>query len=281
MIKILDIDKLFDNYISNYVYANIGKVKPEEIENMIPKLYVEFGDKSIQELDNKTPNSYYRQFSAKELLACLKTHLEKGVAVSDFLCEALTDKNDVEKEISNELSSDLEEEYTLYLMNILDSKNSSVCIKRYLEFITWDYSEGIRELATESLCKFADLIKEDVLAVFSETTESKKENLTEILSNCKQDDRVYEILINEFVKHGENVPLYAGYLAKYGDEKALPFLMVAIENDKINYQDFEELRFAIEALGGEYTKTRDFTKDKIYKKIKGEKKTDNIDVSKN
>ena len=38
MIKVIDVDKLFDEYISDYVYKNIGKVKPEEIENKIPML---------------------------------------------------------------------------------------------------------------------------------------------------------------------------------------------------------------------------------------------------
>ena len=44
MIKILDLDKLFDKYIESYVYSNIGKIKPEEIENNIPVLYKKFGD---------------------------------------------------------------------------------------------------------------------------------------------------------------------------------------------------------------------------------------------
>ena len=39
--------------------------------------------------------------------------------------------------------------------------------------------------------------------------------------------------------------------------------------EKINYADFEELRFVIEALGGEYKGDKDFSADKIYKKIKG------------
>ena len=83
---------------------------------------------------------------------------------------------------------------------------------------------------------------------------------------------MFDILVAEFAKHQNNVPLYANYLAKYGDDRALPFLMAAIENEKISYADFEELRFAIEALGGEYTKERDFSKDKSFRKIKGENK---------
>jgi hypothetical protein len=47
-----------------------------------------------------------------------------------------------------------------------------------------------------------------------------------------------------------------------------------IEREKISYADFEELRFAIEALGGSYDKVRNFKSDKTYKKIKGEDKKD-------
>ena len=49
-------------------------------------------------------------------------------------------------------------------------------------------------------------------------------------------------------------------------------LTEVIESDKIKYSDFEELRFAIEALGGEYNKTRDFSSDSTYKKICGVKR---------
>ena len=268
MIKIIDIDELFDKYISDYVYKNIGKVKPEEIENRIPDLYVEFGDKSLKELDGKTPNTFYKDCSGEELLECLKGHLNKGVAVSDFLCEAITGNKKNEDALCNELKQDNDEEFTLYLMNMLSDMNSEKAVDRYLEFVLWDYSEVIRELATELLCGFAESVKEKILEQFKDVEESKKVNLTEILSNCKNDDRVFDILVAEFMKHQESIPVYAGYLSKFGDERAIPFLTTAIEKEKISYADFEELRFAIEALGGEYTKERDFSADKTYKRIK-------------
>lgn len=271
MIKIIDIDELFDKYISDYVYKNIGKVKPEEIENRIPELYVEFGDKSLKDLDGKTPNTFYKDYSGEELLECLKSHLNKGVAVSDFLCEAITGNKKNEDALCKELKQDNDEEFMLYLMNMLSDMNSEKAVDRYLEFVLWDYSEVIRELATELLCGFAERVKEKILAQFKDVEESKKVNLTEILSNCKNDDRVFDILVAEFMKHQENIPVYAGYLSKFGDERAIPFLTAAIEKEKISYADFEELRFAIETLGGEYTKERDFSADKTYKRIKNVK----------
>ena len=273
MIKVIDIDELFDKYISDFVYGNIGKIKPEEIENEIPKLYEKFGDEPLKELGGKTPNTYYKESSGEELLECLKKHLETSVSVSDFLCEAITSDMKNEDALVSALKEDESEEFTLYLMNMLGDMGSKKAKDRYLEFVLWDFSEGIRELATELLTGMAEEVKEDVLSHYADADEKKKENLTEILSNCKNDDRVFNILVEQFAKHSENMPLYANYLAKYGDERALPFLLTAIEDEKIKYADFEELRFAIEALGGTYDKQRDFSSDKTFKKIRGVKNT--------
>ncbi|MBQ3116255.1 MAG: hypothetical protein IJC07_04425 [Clostridia bacterium] len=265
--KIIDIDALFDKYISNYVYSNIGKVKPEEIENKIPDLYVKFGDEKLKELDGKTPNSYYRGFSGEELVKTLARHVEEGVAVSDFLCEAITADKKNEDAVCSAIRQNADEELIVYLMNMLGQMQSKKAKDKYLEFILWDYSEGIRELATELLCDMADDVKEAILLEIDGVSEQKRVNLVEILSHCQKDDRVFNLLVDEFVSHPADLQIYAGYLSKFGDERALPVLMEAIEREKISYADFEELRFAIEALGGQYNKERDFSNEKTYKKI--------------
>jgi len=271
MVKVIDVDALFDKYIEEYVYSNIGKVNPEEIENKIPELYVKFGDEELKELGGKTPNTYYKQFSGEQLVNCLKEHLEKKIDVSDFLCEGITSNPENATALANALSDDENEVFVLYIMNMLADMNSKLGAERYLEFIAWDYGESIRELATELLSNFAEDVKEQVIARYNDSGEDKKQYYTEILSHVKNDDRVFDILTLEFAKHSDNVPLYANYLAKYGDDRALPFLMQAIEQKDISYADFEELRFAIEALGGIYDKKRDFSQDKSFKKIKAKK----------
>ena len=113
---------------------------------------------------------------------------------------------------------------------------------------------------------------EQILAEIDGVSQDKKINLVEILSHTQKDDRVFNVLVEEFVANKDKVQIYAGYLSKYGDDRALPVLFEAIEQENITYADFEELRFAIEALGGEYDKVRDFSKDKTYKKIFAEVK---------
>ncbi len=277
MIKIIDIDSLFDKYISDFVYKNIGKVNPDEIENKIPELYEKFGEEKFKELDGKSPEEFYKGYLGEELVQCLKNHIEQGVSISDFLCETISENKDNEQSLIKALDDD-GEEFLLYVMNMLCDMESENCAKRFLEMVLWDYSTPIKELATEFLKERADVVKEEILSQYRDVNDDTKEFLTEILSGCKNDDRVFDILIEQFAKNENKIPIYASYLAKYGDDRALPFLLAEIEKEKISYADFEELRFAIEALGGEYNKVRDFKNDKSYKKIKG---LDKITIDKN
>lgn len=268
MIKIVDIDGLFEEYISSFVKENIGKIKPEEIENEIPVLYEKFGKETLKELDGKTPETYYKDFSAEELVFALIEHIKSGVSVSDFLCEEIT-KKDTETLLLEKLESEENEEFTVYAMNILNDKKSLKALDKYLEIVEWDYPETVKEIATEFLCENAEKVKDKILSGWSEYSVKAKYYFCEVLSNTTDDERVLAILLEQFAIHADELPLYASYLAKFGDDKALPFLYTAIENEKLNYHEFEELRFAIESLGGTYDKKRDFTKDKLYKKIKG------------
>ena len=272
MVKIIDLDRLFDKYIEKYVYDNVGKIKPEEIEDKIPVLYGEFGDTPSPDLDGKTPNGYYRQFAPEDLLAALKEHLARGVEVSDFLVEAITSQIASVKPIKAALMQDDDEQFTAYLMNMLGDLKAEIPVERYLEFALYDYPENIGELATEALADNADRAKAAVLKCFDTADERGKGRLCEILARVSEKtDDVFDTLVREFVNHKKEIPLYANYLARYGDSRAIPVLKTAIEG-KVNYMEFEELKFAIEVLGGEYDEKRDFTEDALYKKIKGERK---------
>jgi len=271
MVKIIDVDKLFDKYISEYVYSNIGKVNPEQIENKIPELYLEFGDKPLAELDGKTPNTYYKSFSQAELLSALKNHIESGVAVSDFLCEAI-ESGDIGAVI-NELENEGSEEYVNYLLNFIDVSGKVVAKERLLEFIVGEYPDSERELATEILAKDPESVKETAISLYESAPEKGKECIAEILSGTKPDERVFNILISAFKNNKKKIAMYAGLLGKYGDSRAVDVLKEAAEDEKTNYADFEEIRFNIELLGGEYTGKRDFSTDKLRKKLQEVKNT--------
>ena len=93
--KLYDFDGMFDKKLSDYILNDNGRHKESEWEDLIPKLYKQFGDTFIKSVGD-TPNGFYAKMSDEELVTALKTHLKKQVPVSEYLCNAIEKRNTVQ-----------------------------------------------------------------------------------------------------------------------------------------------------------------------------------------
>ena len=260
MKKLIDFDGLFDEKLAEYIQSNPEKYTEKQWENVIPKLYKQFGDIYVAKA-GATPKQYYAAMSDDELCETLERHYDEGVPVSDFLCREIESRGCSDALIR--LFGRREEEILTLAVNLAGSNEKA--FSAYFRLLTSEVSDDIKEAVCEQLKGGADAAKEQALALFEQGQE--QEMMLEILSRCKQrDERVYELLITAF-RTGDEVPMHASYLAAYGDERALPVLLEYIDRDDINFLEFREVKYAIEALGGEYTKPRDFSHDPYYQEI--------------
>ena len=256
--KLYDFDGMFDKRLSEYISKNVGKYKEEEWEDMIPEMYAKFGNTVLKSLGT-SPNGYYAAMSPEELVKCLRAHVKNGVPVSEFLCKAIEARPGCEGMLLPLLENG-EEGLKQYVVNILGSSPAAIPV--YMRMIEREEDEDFKNQCVDFIKENADLVKEQVLENYKNGVE--KPLMLEILSKVKErDGRVYDILLAEFLS-GEDVPMHAGYLASYGDERALPYLLEKIDEEGISYIEYQELKYAIEALGGEYTKQRDFSGDEYY-----------------
>lgn len=260
MKKLIDFDGLFDEKLAEYIQSNPEKYTEKQWENVIPKLYKQFGDIYVAKA-GATPKQYYAAMSDDELCETLERHYDEGVPVSDFLCREIESRGCSDALIR--LFDRREEEILTLAVNLAGSNEKA--FPAYFRLLTSEVSDDIKEAVCEQLKGGADAAKEQALALFEQGQE--QEMMLEILSRCKQrDERVYKLLLTAF-RTGDEVPMHASYLAAYGDERALPVLMEYIDRDDINFLEFREVKYAIEALGGEYTKPRDFSHDPYYQEI--------------
>lgn len=260
MKKLIDFDGLFDEKLAEYIRDNPTKYTEKQWENVIPKLYRQFGDTYVAKA-GATPRQYYSSMTDEELCDALARHVSEGVPVSDFLCREIERRGCTDALVR--LLSLREEEILTLAVNLAGS--SEKAYPAYFDLLISEVSADIKEAVCEQLKGGADAAKERAIACYEAGQE--REIMLEILSRCKQrDDRVFDILMNAF-RTGDEVPMHASYLAAYGDERALPVLLDYIDRDDINFLEFRELKYAIEALGGEYAKPRDFTNDPYYQEI--------------
>lgn len=265
--KIIDIDEIFQKYLTDFLKKNAGKFTEDELEGKIPALYEKFAETPLKELDGKMPDEFYRGLSAKELVELLKEHIVGGVSASDFLFDAIIADEACEDELCNLLADYQNEELFTLAINLLRDKDSKKPLIKYIGLLGVDeLCEDVTDLLVEVLSDNAELVKETVIEEYAKNS-SLREQYVDILSKCRCDERVYDILLDAFLTRKEKIALYADYLAQYGDDRALPSLYEAIDDDTLDYLEFKELKIAIEALGGVYDKKRDFSGDKYYEKL--------------
>lgn len=260
--KLIDFDEKFNKKVAEMLEKHAGEHTEEEWEDAIAKAYEKFGDTYMGAI-GMTPRQYFEKMTDSGLVETLKEYILQDVPVPDILCGELEKRGASEPLLA--LLHETDEELVHYALNLIGSDPRA--LPRYAEMLSEEeYDEHIKDALADLLKESADEAKERILPLVK--TESKPYAL-EILSRCKQkDDRVFEALLSAFrTGEEEEVPLYAGYLAAYGDERALPALQEHIAREDVDFVTFQELKFAIEALGGEYTAQRDFSEDESYKKI--------------
>ena len=259
--KLYDFDGMFDEKLSAYVRKNADKYKEREWEDIIPAMYARFGDTVIKSL-GKSPNEYYAEMDDKTLVATLRAHLKQNVAVSEFLCNAIEARQ--ADELLIPLLSGTDDEIS-YALNLLGA--SKAALPEYMRLLTESDSEDVKNTCVDYLKEFADEVKDKALENYKAGTE--REYMLEILSRCViRTDEIYDILIKEFKLADDNLPMRASYLAAYGDERALPVLLDKIDEEGITFIEYQELKYAIESLGGSYEKERDFSNDEYYRLVK-------------
>lgn len=258
--KLIDFDGMFDEKLAEYMGQHGSEFTEKQWEEKIPKLYKKFGDTFIKSAGN-TPNGYYAALSDAELCKTLVAHVKEDVPVSDFLCRELERRNCPDELIAL-LGSD-DEQVLALAVNIAGGNERA--FPAYLDLLTGDCDAETKDSVCDQIKTNADPVLEKALAYFNDGIE--REYMMEILSRCKtRDDRIFAVL-TEAIKTSDDLPMHASYLAAYGDGRALPILYDLIDRADINFLEYQELKYAIEALGGEYTKPRDFTNDAYYQEI--------------
>ena len=259
--KLIDFDGLFDEKLTVYMEENKGKYTEMQWEDIIPKLYKKFGDTYVAKV-KCTPKEYYAKMTDEQLVQTLSMHLEQDVPVSEFLCDEIENRGVVETLTPMLASGDTEK--AVYAFNLIG--DSPLAFDAYFSLLTKeDTDEDLKSDVTDVFKAHADEVKERALESYKKG--EAIEAMLEILSRVtEKEDEIYQILLKAFLSY-TNIPMHASYLAAYGDERALKHLLNKIEDRSIGFVEFQELKYAIEALGGEYDEPRDFSGDKDYLEI--------------
>ena len=272
--KCINFDRAFERYMAEWMKENSEKYKDDMdvIEDMMPDVYLEFLKKPADFLDGIAPQDYFEQFDNADMLVnWLCDYIAQGVPVPDLLLERVTALGDsAEKSLLALVArDDLPEETQMTAISLLREMESKAPMQRYIDYIaSLEEPSDKGDLCAEALMSMGESVVEPILAVLSGAGQTGRDIFADVLSNYPGDERIYELMIERFVTRDERRALFASYLAKLGDERAIPMLKEAAQSPDINYLDYVEVVNAIEALGGERPPEREFSGDPYYESLR-------------
>lgn len=272
--KCINFDRAFERYMAEWMKENSEKYKDDMdvIEDMMPDVYLEFLKKPADFLDGIAPQDYFEQFDNADMLVnWLCDYIAQGVPVPDLLLERVTALGDPAERslLALVARDDLPEETQMTAISLLREMESKAPMQRYIDYIaSLEEPSDKGDLCAEALMSMGESVVEPILAALSGAGQTGRDIFADVLSNYPGDERIYELMIERFVTRDERRALFASYLAKLGDERAIPMLKEAAQSPDINYLDYVEVVNAIEALGGERPPEREFSGDPYYESLR-------------
>jgi hypothetical protein len=268
--ELFDFDAHFGETLNVWIEQNRKRFKsPEAMEDAAADLYETWLQTPADWLDGLTPGGYYRQFDdAGALVVLLRRHIAEDVPVPDPLLTRLAALNDETALLALVRDASAPGEARMTGISLLRQMDSRAPMVDYIRWqVTREVEEDLLDNALESLRDMGEAVRRPAKMAFAAADDAGREALLDVLADFPADDDVVAYAIRRFEQCPDKRALFAGYLGKLGDERALAPLLDAAEGAKVSYIDFIEIRNAIERLGGE-APVRDFEGDPTYIAVK-------------
>lgn len=127
---------------------------------------------------------------------------------------------------------------------------------------------GQRLEAYEYLLEDCEEIVEEMLGRSYSLDGDTGKMLMEVLAQYKGNKAVFMGLVSYLYK-GDDVALFAKLIGSYGDEQGIQVLKTFCDEYEPDYNEYMELRNAVEELGGDFDLKEDFSDDPLYRYLKG------------
>ncbi len=268
--ELFDFDERFSQTLTAWIEQNQKKYRrPEDMEDAAGELYETWLSTSADWLGGAAPGDYYRRFAdASALVDLLKRHIAEDVPVPDPLLDRLAELGDEAALLGLVRDAEAPCEARMTGVAILRQMESAAPM---VDYIRWQVERAedadLLDNALESLRSMGEAVRRPAKIAFTAADDEGKEALLDVLADFPGDTDVADFAIRRFAHCPDRRALYAGYLGKLDDERAIDPLLAAAEDPKVAYIDFIEIRNAIERLGGE-APARDFDDDPTYRAVK-------------
>lgn len=255
MKQLIDFDNQFNEYMESWADDLLKKgKKAEEIEELIPEAYRKWAEEASR---------YFDDVDSDELVKMLGAYLDEEINVPDILLDKIISQKECEKAVYELFVQERSDNDRILLMNVLADMDSKLPINENINILLNSENEELAQAAAEAL-KYSGA-QEEILRVYDEEYDiDTREKLIYVLVYSEPKVEGLAHKLTELMNVSQNRGIIAGMMAFYGDDACLPILRIAEKSEEISYIDYVEICDAIESLGGETKREREFDGDEYY-----------------
>ena len=269
--KIHDFDAKFYDYARTWMAMHPGMTE-RQVEDSYNEIMLNWLNAPAKWLDGEKPGEYFLRYSApKDLLKLLEEYDKRDIGLPEPLYSRVVSVGQpcvagLMRVVSDR---DRPESLRATALAILRDIGSDDATPLYVD-LACGGGEGddIGEMAADILCDGDGREIGALLERYEGAPEAGQQRILGICANFPGDDRILGYMLDKLRNRPEQRALYASFLGKLGDPRAIDSMKAFLTLMDIGYLDYIELRNAIEELGGDPGEERAFYGDPDYEAMR-------------
>ena len=269
--KLIDFDQKFFEYAQGWL-AMRPNMTEKQIDEAYNQIMLDWLNAPAKWLDGETPGTYFSKFSDPiELVGMVEKYVSDGIGVPEPLYNRITSMGEEAAPALTYAFSKKKnpEELRATVLGMLMEIGSQQPVPACVDLVcsAKEYSE-LSEMAVQYLAQNGENAVPQLLDRYPNAPEHAQTLILDVVCNFSGDERIYTYVVDKLLNDPERRALYASYLAKLGDARAIEPMTRLIGMSDIGYLDYIELRNAIESLGGDAGEERAFDGDPDYEAMR-------------
>ena len=270
--KIYDFDAKFYDYARAWMAMRPGMTE-KQVEDSYNEIMLNWLNAPAKWLGGEKPGEYFLRYSEpKDLLKLLEEYDKRDIGLPEPLYSRVVALGEACAPSLMRIAenTDKPESLRATAIALLRDIGADEARQLFIDLVcTCDEPNELSNMAAEGLAEGDASVVEPLLARYDGAPELAQSLILEICANFPGDDRVLHALTDKLRTRPEQRALYASYLGKLGDPRAIEAMMPFLQAQDVSYLDYIELRNAIEALGGDPGEERAFYGDPDFEAMRG------------
>lgn len=269
--KIHDFDEKFYDYVRTWMAMHPG-MTAKQVEESYNEIMLNWLNAPAKWLDGEKPGEYFQRYSEpRELMKLLEEYDKRDIGLPEPLYSRVVSVGEDCVPLLMRVAADASKPESLRstALAILRDIGSETAKGLYIDLAcTGEEGDEVSEMAADILSDGDGGEIAELLERYDASPEFGQLRILEICANFPGDDRILGYMLDKLRNRPEQRALYASFLGKLGDARAIDALKSFLTLTDISYLDYIELRNAVEELGGDPGEERTFYGDPDYEAMR-------------